>query len=152
MFLDTTVFRLVKHGKCCYSPPCHSYGFYNQTVLSKTYQGVWFLVILAPWLACNLNRLGAWCKMYKTEFSEFIRADVGWTTTSHWFILIHYCTGVFPYWKTPVIHFFVFLDRNIGPESSVFRVQSPGPGSSDSRMPFQRPLVQGWELASRSQL
>ncbi len=35
-----------------------------------------------------------------------------------------------------MIYFFVFLDRNIGPECSVFRVQSPGPGSSDSRMPY----------------
>ncbi len=30
---------------------------------------------------------------------------------------------------------FVFLGQNFSPESSVFRVQSPGPGSSDSKMP-----------------
>ena len=54
------------------------------------------------------------------------------------------------------IYFFVFLDRNVGPESSVFRVESPGPGSSDSRMPAQNPLIHngnffssysGWHLS-----
>ncbi len=44
--------------------------------------------------------------------------------------------------KSQVIYFFVFLDRNIGPESSVFWVQSPGPGSSDSRMPSKCKTVQ----------